>query len=73
MKYRPSKKLKSGMLCQMHGKWLVPARSCVRVAGIWKEAQRCQMMTPDGAVISINTPAGLVFQGECTALASSGK
>ena len=73
MKYKPSKKLKPGMLCQMRGGWLVPARNCVKVVGVWVDAADYTIIEPGAFPTLIRHGAGLVVRGSCTALAGKAK
>lgn len=69
MIYKPSKKLRPGMLCQMHGQWLVPAKNYQRIVGVWRDALNVIMLMPDGEYQKVNVPAGVVVRGECSVLA----
>ena len=69
MKYRPSKKLTHGMLCQKHGSLLIKARSPVGIIGVWHEAQSHVLIAPDGTRHVVEIPAGVVVRGKCSVLA----
>ncbi len=70
MKYKPSKKLKPWMLCQMRGQYLVPAYSRRKpLIGVWGEQKSLTVMMADGRLINVFVPAGVVIAGECSVLA----
>jgi len=72
MKYKPSKKLKPGMLCMRHGQWLVPARGKVaKIVGVWRGGEDYWIIAPDGTPHRVRHNAGLVIQGTCVAMAAN--
>ncbi len=73
MIYKPSKKLKPGMLCQKHGAYLIPARSGKGIVGVWRDAINGMMLMPDGKYFRVDVPAGLVVSGTCEVLAGKPK